>query len=76
MHGAYGADTGAKLQECWAKAEAAGARVIQQAIIDQAQAFLDAKNKSLTTSVQADKMVVSPEGGVRPPSLCLPQEKG
>lgn len=45
MHGAYGADTEAKLQEYWAKAEAAGARVIQQAIIDQVQAFLDAKNK-------------------------------
>ena len=44
MHGAYGAETEAKLQEYWTKAEAAGARVIQQAIIDQVQAFLDAKN--------------------------------
>lgn len=45
MHGAYGADAEAKLQEYWTKASAAGIDVIRQAVIDQVQAFLDAKNK-------------------------------
>lgn len=45
MHGAYGANTEAKLQEYWAKAEAAGIKVIHQAVIDQVQAYLDAQNK-------------------------------
>ena len=43
MHGTYGADTAAKLEEYWQKAEAAGIEVIRQAVIDQVQAFLDAK---------------------------------
>ena len=45
MHGVYGAETEAKLQEYWAKASAAGIDVIQKAVCDQVQAFLDAKNK-------------------------------
>ncbi|MBR1686323.1 MAG: extracellular solute-binding protein, partial [Clostridia bacterium] len=42
MHGAYGADTAAKLQEYWDKASASGIEVIRQAVIDQVQAYLDA----------------------------------
>lgn len=45
MHGIYGADTQAKLDEYWEKATAAGIEVIREAVIAQAQAFLDAKNK-------------------------------
>jgi len=44
MQGIYGADTQAKLDEYWQKATAAGIEVIRQAVIDQVQAFLDAKN--------------------------------
>ena len=42
MHGAYGADAEAKLNEYWEKASAAGIEVIRQAVIDQVQAYLDA----------------------------------
>lgn len=42
MHGAYGADTEAKLKEYWDKASAAGIEVIRQAVMDQVQAYLDA----------------------------------
>lgn len=43
--GAYGEETEAKLAEYHEKAEKAGLEVIRQAVIDQVQAFLDAKNK-------------------------------
>jgi len=45
MHGTYGDQTAAKLAEYWDKATAAGIEVVRQAVIDQAQAFLDAHNK-------------------------------
>lgn len=45
MHGTYGDETEAKLAEYWEKAQAAGIEVIRQAVIDQVQAFLDAKNQ-------------------------------
>lgn len=45
MHGTYGDETQAKLDEYWAKAEAAGIDTIRQALLEQAQAFLDAKNQ-------------------------------
>lgn len=45
MHGTYGDDTAAKLNEYWQKAQNAGIEVIRQAVIDQVQAFLDAQNK-------------------------------
>lgn len=44
MHGTYGADTAAKLDEYWQRAQAAGIEVIRQAVIDQVQAYLDAQN--------------------------------
>lgn len=44
MHGIYGADAEAKLNEYWQKAEAAGIETIRQAVIDQVQAYLDAQN--------------------------------
>lgn len=44
MQGLYGDDTEAKLNEYWEKATAAGIETVRQAVIDQAQAFLDAKN--------------------------------
>lgn len=44
MHGSYGTETEAKLNEYWNKASAAGIDLIQTAIVEQVQAFLDAKN--------------------------------
>lgn len=43
MTGMYGADTEAKLNEYWEKASSAGIETVRQAVWDQVQAFLDAK---------------------------------
>lgn len=44
MTGMYGEETEAKLAEYWEKATAAGIETVRQAVWDQVQAFLDAKN--------------------------------